>query len=352
MINQKKVAVVLFNLGGPKDLASVKGFLFNLFYDKAIINLPRPFRWMVAKLISSRREKKAKAIYELIGGKSPILENTQSQADNLQIQLKKFGNFKVYISMRYTKPNSSDLLKQLENYKPDEVILLPLYPQFSTTTTGSSVKDFLAKAKNKYPIKTVCCYPTNNGFIAAYGKLIEEKIENTYLGEYRILFTAHGLPKKIIKAGDPYQWQVEQTAKEINLYLEKKIRDTVICYQSKVGPLEWLGPNTESEIIRGSKEKKRLIIVPLSFVSEHSETLVELDIDYQNLAIKHNCIEYIRIPTVSIQEIFIKSLADIVLDLSTKNVVKDENLVKNDLQNRICPKQFCNCISNQGALNG
>lgn len=312
-----KTAVILFNLGGPDDQKNVKPFLFNLFNDKAIIGAPQPIRYLLAKFISGKREKKAQGIYAQIGGKSPILELTNQQANALDAALGE--GYKSFVCMRYWHPMSAEVAKQVQEYAPDEVIFLPLYPQFSTTTSQSSFNDFPIKAN-----KTICCYPFEEDFINAHAQLIKPHLASH--PNARILFSAHGLPKKVIEAGDPYQWQVEQTSAAVAAKLGAK--DYVVCYQSKVGPLEWLKPNTEDEIIRAAKDGVPIILTPIAFVSEHSETLVELDIQFKELAEEHGANTYIRIPALGTHPLFIKALA---------------GLIKKEKGQKICPKEFCQC---------
>lgn len=347
--NRKKIAVVLFNLGGPDSLNAIKPFLFNLFNDQYIITLPSVLRFLVAKLISTRREKVAKAIYANTGGKSPILEETLAQKEALKQELIKNSDitFELFICMRHWHPMTAEVVKNIKNYEPNEIILLPLYPQFSTTTTASSLNEF---AKNlskelidKIKLKTICCYPLNEGFIDSHVKLIEAKLSDKMdLSNYRMLFSAHGLPEKIVKAGDPYQWQIEQTVFKIINKLQllpkfKKI-DYKVTYQSRVGPLKWLEPNTEDEIKIAGKDNKSLIIVPVAFVSEHVETLVELDIEYKHIADEHN-IDYVRVPTLSTNELFIKSLANMILNFSSR----DYSCLSSSNFSRICPDIYGKC---------
>lgn len=347
--NRKKIAVVLFNLGGPDSLNAIKPFLFNLFNDQYIITLPSVLRFLVAKLISTRREKVAKAIYANTGGKSPILEETLAQKEALKQELIKNSDitFELFICMRHWHPMTAEVIKNIKNYEPNEIILLPLYPQFSTTTTASSLNEF---AKNlskelidKIKLKTICCYPLNEGFIDSHVKLIEAKLSDKMdLSNYRMLFSAHGLPEKIVKAGDPYQWQIEQTVFKIINKLQllpkfKKI-DYKVTYQSRVGPLKWLEPNTEDEIKIAGKDNKSLIIVPVAFVSEHVETLVELDIEYKHIADEHN-IDYVRVPTLSTNELFIKSLANMILNFSSR----EYSCLSSSNFSRICPDIYGKC---------
>ncbi len=356
-IPKRKIAIILFNLGGPDSLNSVKQFLFNLFYDRAIINLPNPIRFIIAKIISITRNKKSQAIYSLIGNKSPILQETELQRlaviDKLKQELNE--DFRVFIAMRHFHPNSKEVVEKINEYNPSEIILLPLYPQFSTTTTGSSIKDFVSsfhkiRGKNNgqlIPIKAICCYPYDEQFIKSHIFLIKQSLKQLNNKEnFRILFSAHGLPVKIIKSGDPYQWQVEKTVENIVSNLDIGNLDYKITYQSRVGPIEWLKPSTEDEIKIAGKENKALIIVPIAFVSEHVETLVELDIEYNNIASQYE-IEYIRVPTLGINDLFITSLTKIVVNLVRQNHSKEiKNLVISSINKKICPANFSNCPCN------
>jgi ferrochelatase len=336
-----KIAVILFNLGGPDKLESVKPFLFNLFNDKAIITAPNPFRFLIAKLISSKREKTAQEIYSHLNGKSPILEETLAQKTALEKELIKNDNknsYKCFIAMRYWHPRAEDVIKEVKKYKADKIILLPLYPQFSTTTSNSSINEWQEEAKKqnlKTATITICCYPKDDLFIKAHTDLIKKHLKKIKNKNYRILFSAHGLPQKIIENGDPYEWQIRETTHKIIKELNIKNLDYINCFQSKVGPLKWLEPSTETEIIRAGKDKKSLILVPIAFISEHSETLVELDIEYKELADANKVKEYIRIPTLSVNKYFISSLANLV-----KNSLKTNNEFYRE---RVCPANFCKC---------
>jgi ferrochelatase len=314
---QKKVAVVLFNLGGPDNLEAVKPFLFNLFYDPAIISLPNPLRFILAKLISSRRTKTAEAIYKEMGGKSPIIEETKNQAIALERAISKQGKFKVFFFMRYWKPCVDDVINDVVKYKPDEVVLLPLYPQFSTTTTASGFKYWRDNLKGRLegvPMRSPCCYYDHTKFVESYTDLtLKEYAKAQKSGKPRVLFSAHGIPKNRIEMGDPYEYQVQKSVEAIVKKINVKNLDYKICYQSKVGPLEWLGPSTEHEIKMAAKVNIPLVIVPIAFVSEHSETLVELDIEYKHLAEQSGLKAYYRVPAITKHPKFIACLADIVL---------------------------------------
>jgi len=335
--NRMKKAVILFNLGGPDKLESVEPFLFNLFNDPAIISIPSIIRYPLAKFISKRRAPIAKNIYKEIGNKSPILELTQNQAKSLEKNLLKKGDYKCFVIMRCWHPRAENVIKEVKEYNPEEIILLPLYPQYSASTSGSSIKEWndLCKKENyNVKTKTICCYPTESNFLEAHASLIKKTIKNLENKNFKLLFSAHGLPENKIKKGDPYQWQIEKTVEEIMGKLTNENPDHIISYQSRVGPLKWIGPSTDEIIIKYSKEKKGIVIVPVAFVSEHSETLVELDIEYKKLAEKNGCSFYKRVPALGVDESFIKGLEDLVLKQETRN---------NFVSSVMCPNKFIKC---------
>ena len=332
-----KKAVILFNLGGPDKLDSVEPFLFNLFNDPAIISIPSFLRYPLAKFISKRRAPIAKNIYREIGNKSPILELTQDQAKSLENNLLEKGDYKCFIVMRCWRPRASDVIKKVREYNPEEIILLPLYPQFSASTSGSSINEWnkICKKENyKVKTKTICCYPTENNFIESHISLIKKTLRILENNNFKLIFSAHGLPENKIKNGDPYQWQVEATVKAIMSKMKNENLDYTISYQSRVGPLKWIGPSTEEVIIKYSKEKRGIVIVPIAFVSEHSETLVELDIEYKKLAKKNGCNFYKRVPALGIEENFIKGLTELVLQKQTKG---------NFVSSVMCPNKYIKC---------
>ncbi|UAT43424.1 ferrochelatase [Anaplasmataceae bacterium AB001_6] len=329
MSSDKKKAVLLFNLGGPDSLDSIESFLFNLFNDKYILTIPKFFRFILAKIISKSRKKAATSIYNKMGGKSPILDETKLQAKTLELMLnlgksaEYIPQYKVFVAMRHWHPFFKETIQQIKNFDPDEVFVLPLYPQYSTTTTLSFLDEYLSLI----PYKTTlcCCYYDNEKYIQSLVEKIIPFYKDAFNhGEPIILFSAHSLPLKIVEKGDPYQWQIEQTTKLTMKQLERHFSNIKykICYQSKIGPVEWLSPNTES-VLKEIGDTMPVVIVPISFVSEHSETLVELDIDYKPL-VKH----YYRVPTVSTNPTFIESLADIIKNKSCRSS---------------CPKQHTQC---------
>ncbi len=337
-----KKAIVLFNLGGPDNLKNVEPFLFNLFNDPAILNLPKLIRYPLAKLISKRRAPVARKIYQEIGGSSPILKLTIDQANSLENSLNTKQNntkYKAFISMRCWSPRATKTMQDVKKFNPNEIILLPLYPQYSATTSGSSLLEWRELAtKNNLNIitKTICCYPEDKKFIKAHSKLIVEKIKN--LKNFKLIFSAHGLPEKNIKKGDPYQWQIEQSVKRIMDEINDANIDYILSYQSRVGPLKWIGPSTEEVIVKNSKLNKHLVVVPIAFVSEHSETLVELDIEYEKLAKTNGCSNYTRIEALGVNENFIDGLSDLILNNEDYKLTDSLYPPKNR-----CPSNFTKC---------
>jgi ferrochelatase len=322
-----KKAIILFNLGGPDKLESVEPFLFNLFNDPAILSLPGFLRYPLAKLISNRRAPIAKKIYQELGGSSPILKLTEQQSSALEAKLNQnqlVDKYKCFIVMRCWHPRATEVIKNVQSYEADEIILLPLYPQYSAATSGSSIKEWKDVCKkNNYNIKTstICCYPTDKNFINAHTKEIIKKIKN--LKNFKLIFSAHGLPEKNIKKGDPYQWQIEQSVKKVVENLAFKNLDWILSYQSRVGPLKWIGPSTDKVIVENSKAGKHIVLVPIAFVSEHSETLVELDIEYKKLAKDNGCNQYTRVPALGINEDFINAMSELIIKKNEYKFNKD-----------------------------
>ena len=310
-----RTAIVLMNLGGPDSLAAVEPFLFNLFKDPAIIRLWAPLRLPLAWLVARGRASTAREIFARLGGKSPLLPNTEAQARALETVLG--DRYRCFVAMRYWHPTSAEAARAVAEWGPDEIVCLPLYPQFSTTTTASSLSDWRRAAANlrlDQPTRSVCCYPGESGFVDAIAGLIRPVLAAA--GDAgsppRLLLTAHGLPKQIVQAGDPYPSQVELTAQAVVAALARPGLDWRVCYQSRVGPLEWIGPATDAEIRRAGADGVPLVVAPISFVSEHSETLVELDLDYRDLAEKSGVPGYRRVATVGVAPGFIAALAALV----------------------------------------
>lgn len=342
----KKIAVILFNLGGPDKADSIRPFLINFFMDKNIIRAPIFVRFFVSRLIAWRRSKKeAGDSYGMLGGKSPLLENTQAQALALQNALG--DKFKVFVVMRYWHPMAEEVTKEVQQFNPDEVILLPLYPQYSTTTTRSSFEDWVCHAKKigLHPkTQIICCYPFNKGFIAASVDNIKKAYQE-FIAKYghapRLLFSAHGLPKKIIKDGDSYQWACIESAHKIAGATGIEGLDYQICYQSRVGPLKWIEPSTEEALEKAAHDKKSVLIYPHAFVSEHVETLVEIEEEYRGMAEKLGISAFERVPTASCHPDFIGGLADLV-----REQVGQDNY-PNQHNPRVCPLEFSQCCQNE-----
>ena len=339
----KKTAVVIYNLGGPDSLNAVYPFLKNLFSDPQILRMPAPLRWVLARLIAWRRSPVARSIYAEIGGRSPILPETLKQASALQDSLGE--PYKVFVSMRYWHPFADTVARDVVNWKPERVVLLPLYPQFSSTTTASFMHVWRKAANDadlNVPTRQICCWPEAAGFVDAICRTVDSSIDKlTNNTSYRILFSAHGLPKRIVDAGDPYPQQVQRTALAILRKLTNSAADYTVCYQSRVGPMKWLQPYTIDEIKRAGADGKAVIVVPIAFVSEHSETLVELDVEYSKLAREAGVSEYVRTPAVSADPSFIGSLAEIV-----RSGVESGTFAEGP----ICPKGFKNCPHQKNSI--
>lgn len=339
MMMQGRTAVVLMNLGGPSDRDSIAPFLYNFFMDKNIIAAPLPVRWLLAKWIAfSRTRGAAGTSYRHLGYRSPLLENTRHQADALEAVLKDHaqvgGEVKCFISMRYWHPLADETAQAVKRWKPDRIVLLTLYPQFSTTTVRSSLQSWKRAVKKiglDVPTVEQCCYPLNDGFVAASARLLRVALDDAPAGT-RVLFSAHGLPEKLVKAGDPYQWQCEETARAIVAALDRPGLDWQICYQSRVGPLKWIGPSTDEALEKAGRDGVGVLVYPHAFVSEHVETLVEIEIEYREKAHELGIPFFARVPTVSTQPEFIRGLAHEVLSVASRQSCQ-----------RICPARFKDC---------
>ncbi len=329
MRDNSKTAIVLLNLGGPDSLEAVEGFLFNLFNDPDIINFPLSFlfRTRLAKLISSKRAPKIQLQYEKIGGKSPILVTTKKQAVLLQESLQRNINAKVFIAMRYWKPFTADALVEIEKYSPDKIVLLPLYPQYSVSTTGSSVNEWNKLIKSyeslcNVPVFLVEKYYLNDLYIKAIVERINSALEK-FPAEVRnnvtILFSAHGTPVKLVKNGDPYSHHIRETVDKVVETGGYK-QPWSLCFQSKVGPQKWLTPSTP-EVIEENAAKgvKNVLMVPIAFTSDHLETLFELNIEYRHLAEEKGIKQYEMTVGLNDSPTFISALEELVLEKVNKN---------------------------------
>ena len=318
-MHKPRLAVVLFNLGGPDKPESVRPFLVNLFKDPAILRVPFFVRPFLARLIAHLRTKPATANYAILGGSSPLLGLTQEQARALEDALPEFDT-RCFVAMRYWHPFSGPVAREVQAWAPDEVVLLPLYPQYSTTTTGSSItawREAAAQAGLVAPVTTLCCYHADPGYVGATAAAVSrayDEARRTLAGAVplRVLFSAHGLPETIVRRGDPYQFQVERTVAAVVRSMAINDLDWSVCYQSRATPQKWLDPSTESAIEQAAADKTALLVVPIAFVSEHSETLVELDVEYRELAEHMGVPGYFRAPAQNSDPAFIDSLADLV----------------------------------------
>jgi len=316
-----RVAVVLCNLGGPDSLAAVRPFLFNLFSDPDIFRLPlgwltqRPF----ASLIAWRRAPEATHGYAAIGGKSPILEYTRAQAEALQQALAGSGRFDVHVCMRYWHPLTDEVVAMLKQKNYARVILLPLYPQYSITTSGSAYNEFQRQCRRQYYQPSVTLVrqwydqPDYQAAIMDTLRAELKKFPDPDPARIELLFSAHGLPQKIVNGGDPYERQIRATFDAVRAQLGWP--HTTLCYQSRVGPLEWLRPYTD-DVIRekAAAGVKQMLVYPIAFVSDHVETLFELGITYAELARAQGIAHYRVAPALNSHPRFIAALKSLVLN--------------------------------------
>ncbi len=341
----QRVAIVLFNLGGPDRAEAVRPFLRNLFSDPAILRVPFFVRPFLARLIARRRTEPASKIYALLGNRSPLLELTERQGAALARALPELDAH-CFIAMRYWHPFSDACARAVRAFRPDHVLLLPLYPQFSTTTTGSSLdawREAAARAGLVAPVTTLCCWHADGAYAAATAVLLGESMDKARATlptgtRVRVLFSAHGLPESIVRGGDPYQFQVERTVDAVRDALAMPDLDSVICYQSRVTPEPWLAPSTEAEIERAAHDGVAAVVVPIAFVSEHSETLVELDVEYGNVARELGIAGYFRVPAQNDHPAFIAALAEI----ARRALAQGPGLCS-FAGGRVCPETYGGC---------
>ncbi|MCK8784700.1 ferrochelatase [Roseomonas sp. NAR14] len=345
-----RIAVVLFNLGGPDSPEAVRPFLRNLFTDPAILRMPAPLRAVLGRLIAWRRAPTARDVYARIGGRSPLLPLTESQAEALEAALAREGaTARCFVAMRYWHPFAAATARAVREWGADRVLLLPLYPQYSTTTTGSSVTDWQAAADRAgldLPTTELCCWHSDPGFADATAAILDRALAEARAAlppgtALRLLFSAHGLPEPIVKAGDPYQWQVEQSVAAVLRALDGRgtaAPEHVVCYQSRVTPQRWIGPDTEAEVKRAARDGVAVLVCPIAFVSEHSETLVELDIEYRELGHRLGLPGYFRVPAQNSDPGFIEALARLAL-----RALDSGRPLCSFAGARQCPKRFGGC---------
>ncbi|KAL3586854.1 hypothetical protein D5086_013721 [Populus alba] len=327
-VTEDKVGVLLLNLGGPETLNDVQPFLFNLFADPDIIRLPRLFQFLqkpLAKLISVLRAPKSKEGYASIGGGSPLRKITDEQADAIKMALKAKGlTANVYVGMRYWYPFTEEAIHQIKKDKITKLVVLPLYPQFSISTTGSSLRVlqniFSEDAYlSRLPVAIIQSWYQREGYIKSMADLIGEELQKfAKPEEVMIFFSAHGVPLTYVEdAGDPYKDQMEECIYLIMQELKARgsYNDHALAYQSRVGPVQWLKPYTDEVLVElGRKGVKSLLAVPVSFVSEHIETLEEIDMEYKELALESGIENWGRVPALGCTSSFITDLADAVIE--------------------------------------
>ncbi len=320
-----KVGVVLLNLGGPERIQDVGPFLYNLFADPEIIRLPNPaLQKPLAWLISSLRAGKSQAAYRSIGGGSPLRRITEQQARELQSTLRQRGiEATSYVAMRYWHPFTESAVADIKADGIDEVVVLPLYPHFSISTSGSSFRELQRlrqgdPAFSKLPIRCIRSYYNDPGYIGAMAELIGKEIQACPdPATAHVFFSAHGVPKSYVEeAGDPYQQEIEQCTALIMEKLAEVVGHSnphTLAYQSRVGPVEWLKPYTDDALNElGESGVKDLVVVPISFVSEHIETLEEIDIEYREIATEAGITNFRRVPALDTTPSFIQGLANLV----------------------------------------
>ncbi|KAM3379102.1 Ferrochelatase-2, chloroplastic, partial [Capsicum chinense] len=328
LTTEEKIGVLLLNLGGPDTLRDVQPFLFNLFADPDIIRLPRLFRFLqrpLAQLISVLRAPKSKEGYAAIGGGSPLRKITDEQASSLKMALEtKEVLANVYVAMRYWHPFTEEVVHQIKRDGITKLVVLPLYPQYSISTTGSSVRALQNIFKDdsylsRLPVAIIESWYKRQGYIKSMANLIEEELHNfPKPEEVMVFFSAHGVPVSYVEdAGDPYRDQMEECIFLIMKELKARgiNNDHTLAYQSRVGPVQWLKPYTDEVLVElGQKGVKSLLAVPVSFVSEHIETLEEIDMEYKELALESGIENWGRVPALNCTSSFITDLADAVIE--------------------------------------
>jgi ferrochelatase len=313
-----KTAIVLLNLGGPDSLDAVGPFLFNLFSDPDVVQLPLGFLWQkaFAKRVVRARLEESKANYAKIGGRSPILELTLQQGTLLERQLG--PGFKTYVAMRAWRPNTEHAVAALLADRCDRIVALPLYPHRSRTTTGSSMKELrrvLSTLPSPPPLHEVCCYPTEPAFLDAWADRVRESLAGLP-GERRdkahVLFSAHGLPQSVIDGGDPYLLQIEATVKGVMARLASGLAHS-LAFQSRATRAKWLEPSTETALSRlAAAGVADVLVVPIAFLTDHVETLYELDMLIRDHAMRVGLNGYHRVSALNGSPLLIEALAALV----------------------------------------
>jgi ferrochelatase len=343
-----RVGVLLLNLGGPEQLEDVRPFLYNLFSDPEIIRLP--FRWLqrpLAWLISSLRTQKSEDNYREIGGGSPLRRITEEQAIALQDNLQQDGHeAQVYIGMRYWHPFTEEALERIKRDRVEELVILPLYPQFSISTSGSSFR-LLEKLWQEDPYfervkyTVIPSWYKRQGYLNAMAQLIAQELDRfDHPDGVHIFFSAHGVPSSYVEeAGDPYQREIEECT-ELILRTLNRPNEHTLAYQSRVGPVEWIKPYTEEALVElGDRGVKDLLVVPISFVSEHIETLQEIDIEYRELAEEAGIDNFQRVPALNTHPVFIEDLAAMTLEALDGPSLKFEDVMRPEENFKMYPQE-------------
>jgi ferrochelatase len=316
MADPKKIAVVLFQLGGPDSQAAVEPFLYNLFCDPDIINFPGAFlaRKLIAKLISTTRSKVVGQHYAEIGGGSPIRRLTEQQARALEAALKPHISARSIVAMRYWHPSTAEAIAALDSQPYDELVLLPLYPHYSFATTRSSLNEWNRQYKPTTPVKIIDHFYDHPDYIAAIVERINSVLtEIKRPDEIHLVFSAHGLPLALVEKGDPYPKQIEETVQMVR-ELGAWPNPHILCYQSRVGPQKWLQPSLTTTIEQMAHNAiKRMLVVPISFLTEHIETLHEINVEAREEAEALGITEFLMMPALNDSPLLIRALADLVL---------------------------------------
>lgn len=337
----EKIGILFLNLGGPEKVTEVEDFLFNLFNDPDIIRLPsalQPLQGLIARRIASSRAPNSRHAYESIGGGSPIVKLTVDQGEKLEQELKRRGiDTKVYIGMRYWYPFTEEAVDKLLEDGVNKLVVLPLYPQYSISTSGSSLRLLNQMIKKdpelwdprKIDHTVVPDWYNHPGYVGTQAKLISEQLAEfkNRKQDVKVMFSAHGVPVSYVKSGDPYKDQIEKCAKLIMEKVNENNKegdqyDYTLCFQSRVGPVKWLEPYTDDVLKQlGENGLKNIVVVPLSFVSEHVETLEEIDQEYREVAEEAGITNFKRVPALNSDPDFISAMADM-----TENALEKPSL--------------------------
>ncbi len=343
-----RVGVLLLNLGGPEQLSDVRPFLYNLFSDPEIIRLP--FRWLqkpLAWLISTSRARKSQENYRQIGGGSPLRKITEEQGNALQTVLRDKGmDATVYIGMRYWNPFTEEAVAQIKRDGVEDLVVLPLYPQFSISTSGSSfriLEDLWREDPELQKINytVIPSWYDRPGYVESMADLVRQELDHcTNPQDATVFFSAHGVPVSYVKeAGDPYQTEIENCTALIMKALNRP-NPHVLAYQSRVGPIEWLQPYTEDELVAlGEKGTEELVVVPVSFISEHIETLQEIDMEYREIALEAGIKQFRRAPALNTYPKFINDLGNMVVEALNAPAVKFAEVIRPGKKVKMYPQE-------------